>query len=67
MSRYILVLGTARSDAIWADKHLFESACLDWHSQTDAFVRASTQVTSTDCHGVCKHPEPSVALANAAS
>lgn len=40
-------------------RHMFQFAGLDWHPQTERFVRASTQATHTDYYSVFKDPRSS--------
>lgn len=55
---------TVRYEDVCADAHamtqqMFQFAGLDWHQQTERFVRASTEVTSTDYYSVFKNPQAS--------
>lgn len=40
-------------------RRMFEFTDLDWQSQTEGFIRASTQVTNTDYYSVFKKPNAS--------
>ncbi len=40
-------------------RQMFQFADLEWHPQTEEFVRASTQGTNTDYYSVFKHPQRS--------
>jgi len=47
------------AEPIAMTRRMFEFAGLDWNTQTEAFIRASTQVTDADYYSVFKNPQAS--------